>query len=81
MRHSRLNIGEISPAVKTTMGYHIIQVLGHEERPLSTKYLNIAKQKVYSDWMSNLRSQTTITINDLWKDYIPTEPTVQMPNQ
>ncbi len=76
-----IEIGDTSPAVKSAMGYHIIQVLGREERTLSPKYLNIAKQKIYTDWITNLRAGTTITIEDLWKDYVPTEPTVEMPTQ
>jgi parvulin-like peptidyl-prolyl isomerase len=76
-----MRIGETSQAVKSAMGYHIIQVLGREERPLSSRYLSIAKQKIYTDWITKLRSGTTITIDDLWKDYVPTEPIVEMPAQ
>ena len=75
-----MKVGETSSAVKTSMGYHIIQVLGHETRPLADKYLSRAKSKVYSDWISKLRSETEITLYDLWKEFIPTEPTVQMPS-
>jgi parvulin-like peptidyl-prolyl isomerase len=74
-------LGEISTPVKTSMGYHVIQVLGHEDRPLAANYLSQAKQKVYSAWIDKLRTQETITINDIWKNYVPTEPTVQMPSQ
>ena len=74
-------LGEISTPVKTSMGYHVIQVLGHEEHPLAANYLSQAKQKVYSAWIDKLRTQETITINDIWKNYVPTEPTVQMPSQ
>lgn len=76
-----MKVGETSQAVKSAMGYHIIQVLGREERPLSLRYLSIAKQKIYTDWITKLRSGTTITIDDLWKDYVPTEPIVEMPAQ
>ncbi len=76
-----MGIGETSQAVKSAMGYHIIQVLGREERPLSSRYLSIEKQKIYTDWITKLRSGTTITIDDLWKEYVPTEPIVEMPAQ
>ena len=32
-----LEIGEISQPVQSTYGYHIIQVLGHEDPPVDTK--------------------------------------------
>lgn len=76
-----MKVGEISQPVKTSMGYHIIQVLGHENRPLASNYLSTAKQKVYNEWISNLRNETTVTINDLWKDFVPTEPTIQTSSQ
>ena len=74
-----MKVGEISQPIKTTMGYHIIEVLGHENRPLSARYLSAAKQQVYSDWITKLRAETTITKNDIWKEFIPTVPTVEMP--
>lgn len=76
-----LNVGEISQPVKSSMGYHVIQVLGHENRPLSSRYLNIAKQKVYNDWMDKLKAAVTISKDDIWKNYVPTQPAIQLPNQ
>jgi len=76
-----MKVGETSQPVRTAMGYHIIQVLGQENRPLSSRYLSAAKQQVYADWINKLRVETTIIKNELWKEYIPTEPTVEMPTQ
>jgi peptidyl-prolyl cis-trans isomerase D len=71
-----MKVGETSQPVKTSMGYHIIQVLGQENRPLSSQYLNAAKQKIYNDWLDKLKTGVTITKNDIWKNYIPTQPTI-----
>lgn len=72
-----LGVGEISQPVKTEFGYHIIQVVGHEqERPLMASTLEQVKQKVYSDWLTGVKETKKIETFDLWKQILPTEPTV-----
>jgi parvulin-like peptidyl-prolyl isomerase len=72
-----LKIGEISQPVKTTFGYHIIQVLGHENRPLNGTDFQTYKDKVFSDWLKKLEESYKITKNDkVWQAAVPTEPTI-----
>lgn len=69
-----LKIGEISQPVKTQFGYHLIQVLGHETRPLTAAEQADAKSIAFSAWLTTAKSEAKITKNDIWKDRVPTEP-------
>jgi parvulin-like peptidyl-prolyl isomerase len=69
-----LGIGEISEPVQTSFGYHIIQVLGHEERPISeTEYENL-RQQTFTDWLQELRDSSTIEEREIWQERVPSEP-------
>jgi parvulin-like peptidyl-prolyl isomerase len=55
-----LNPGQISDPVKTSFGYHIIQVLEKDpNRPLDPGPLLQAREKGYQDWLSKAQSDTT----------------------
>ena len=70
-----LKVGEISQPVKTSFGYHIIQVLGHEERPLSAAELNTAKQAKFNEWLTTASAAEDIQrFDENWADFIPTDP-------
>ncbi len=71
-----LKVGEISEPVMTQFGVHIIQVLGHEERPLSlTEYENWRQEK-FQSWLSQARAQTNIERFDIWTEFVPLDPTL-----
>lgn len=66
-----LDIGAISQPVQSTSGWHIIQVLGHEDRALSeSEYLQLEDQK-FQEWLDAQRQATEIEINDIWRDFVP----------
>ncbi len=72
-----MQVGEISQPVKTEFGYHIIQVVGHEqERPLTVEVLDQVKQSIWSKWLEGVKANKKIETFDLWKEVNPTEPTV-----
>ncbi|MBE0696973.1 MAG: peptidylprolyl isomerase, partial [Anaerolineaceae bacterium] len=71
-----LKVGEISQPVKTDFGYHIIQVLGHEERPLTEQQISQSKQKIYQDWLTQAKKDTKIETYDRWMEILPTDPAV-----
>ena len=69
-----LAIGKISQPVKSQFGWHLIQVLGHENRPLSEEeYQNLRQQK-YQEWLSQLREKSQVEIKDYWVNVIPDTP-------
>lgn len=73
----KMKIGEISQPVKTTYGYHIIQVLGHETRPLTDQQLQQAQQKVYSDWLTAQKKALNVkTYDTTWAQAVPTDPAI-----
>ena len=73
-----LKVGEISQPVKTSFGYHVIQVLGHEDRPLNGQDFTAYKTKVFEDWLKKLETDSyKIQKNDsVWQAAVPTDPTL-----
>jgi peptidyl-prolyl cis-trans isomerase D len=71
-----LDIGEISQPVKTSFGYHIIQVLGHEVRQLTPDEFNTAKSTAFQKYLDDLNSKATIKKYDIWASVVPSEPSI-----
>lgn len=72
-----LKIGEISQPVKTSFGYHLIQALGHEVRPLSTDEYDQARQTSFSNWLTGLREKEgAVQTFDFWIGKLPTQPSL-----
>jgi parvulin-like peptidyl-prolyl isomerase len=74
-------VGEIGNPVKSQFGYHIIQVLGHEDRPLSAAQYEQKKATEFSQWVTDTRAKADVKTFDIWKERVPTEPTLQAPAQ
>ena len=78
-----LQVGEISQPIKTQFGYHIIQVLGHELRPLDASGFQQYKQTFFNTWLTNLRNENQSSIQiytNIWEQRVPTEPTFVAPS-
>jgi parvulin-like peptidyl-prolyl isomerase len=74
-------VGEIGKPVKSQFGYHIIQVLGHENRPLSAAQYEQKKTTEFTKWVTDTRAKADVKTFDIWKERVPTEPTLQAPAQ
>lgn len=72
-----LKIGDISQPVQSQFGYHIIQVIGHEERPLTAEEYKNQTDQFFSDWVAEIRSNSDLIIYDYYMDRIPVDPTLQ----
>lgn len=71
-----LEIGEISEPVESSFGWHIIQVLGHEERPLSEAEFEQLRNQEFQEWLNNQRETSNVVIHDTWQDVVPSEPSI-----
>ena len=74
-------IGEIGQPVKTEFGYHIIQVIAREQLPLSPTQYEQKKDTAFNDWLTAAKEEATIETFDIWKQRVPTEPALQIPQQ
>ncbi|MEJ5224880.1 MAG: peptidylprolyl isomerase, partial [Anaerolineales bacterium] len=70
-------IGEIGKPIQSQFGWHIIQVLGREERPVDEERFNQIKDDTFIDWIKTVRTAAKIDINDFWKDIVPVQPALQ----
>jgi parvulin-like peptidyl-prolyl isomerase len=69
-------IGEIGKPVKSEFGYHIIQVLARQELPLTDSQYQQKKETAFNDWLTTTREAAEITTHEVWKERVPTEPSL-----
>jgi len=70
-----LDIGEISQPVETSFGFHIIQVLGKEVRPIDGATLDQNKSAFFSEWLTQEKEKYTIEqYDDVWTAIVPDTP-------
>ncbi len=50
-----LAVGEMSEPISNTIGYHIVEVLGHEERELAPEILEQRQLQTFEDWLADQR--------------------------
>ncbi len=77
-----LEVGEISAPVQTVYGFHIIEVLAHEDQPLSVEQQESEKQALFSQWMESQYAaiEPMIVIDEeLLAESIPTTPDLTEP--
>jgi parvulin-like peptidyl-prolyl isomerase len=60
--------------VASDFGFHIIQLIAKQDRPLTAQQYGTAKSKAFSDWLTSARDEYGVEIFDLWKQHIPSEP-------
>jgi parvulin-like peptidyl-prolyl isomerase len=70
-----LKIGEISLPVKSQFGYHIIQSLGNEERPLDQSTYQSEQTTKFQEWLDSRKAEYQVEVlEDRWPNRVPTEP-------
>jgi parvulin-like peptidyl-prolyl isomerase len=63
--------------VKSDFGYHIIQLIAKQDRPLTSDQYSAAKNKVFTDWLTAARKEYGVETFDIWKEHTPTDPNFQ----
>ena len=71
-----LEIGEISDPFQTDFGWHIIKKEGQEVRPIDDTTFNQLKQTLFSEWLANQRTESTIETDDTWGKVYPETPVI-----
>ena len=71
-----LEIGATSDLVKSQHGYHIIQVIGKETRPLDKASLDVQLNKALSDLISTYKTEDRLKKFDNWQTEVPLDPTL-----
>jgi hypothetical protein len=69
-----LQIGEISQPVETSFGWHVIQLLGRENRPLTADEYQSLRDEKFSEWLQQQRDSAQIDESESWGEKVPTEP-------
>ncbi|OGO37982.1 MAG: hypothetical protein A2W35_00605 [Chloroflexi bacterium RBG_16_57_11] len=71
-----LKVGEVSDPVNSQFGWHIIRVLGHENRPLTTVECQNQEQTKFENWLTEYRNAAQVQILDYWQEIVPLQPTL-----
>ncbi len=71
-----MDISAISAPVKTSFGYHIIQVVGHEIREMNADELSTAKSTTFSKFVEDAQLASTIKKFNIWASVVPLEPAI-----
>jgi len=60
--------------VQSSFGFHIIQLIAKQDRPLSADQYESAKNQVFSEWLLAARDEYGVETFDIWKEHVPAEP-------
>lgn len=71
-----LTVGEISNAVQTDFGWHILKSNGKEERLLDITEYEGLRNQAFSEWLFEKETQYQPEINENWKRFVPSEPSI-----
>lgn len=59
---------------QSQFGFHIIQLIAKQDRPLSSTQYDNAKNAAFEEWLVTAREEYKVETFDLWKQHLPTEP-------
>ena len=67
-------VGEIVGPVQSDFGWHLIQIMGHEDRELTDSEFQAAVARAFDEWLNGTREAAEVTIRDYWVDRVPAPP-------
>lgn len=69
------NPGDITQTpVQSQFGYHIIQLIAKQDRPLSADQYAAAKDAAFQEWLDTIREEYSVETFDIWQGRVPSEP-------
>lgn len=73
-------IGETIGPVQSQYGYHVIQVMGREERDITDSAYQTKLDDLFTKYLEDLRNDpnTKVDINGIWADNVPEEPLLSL---
>lgn len=69
-------VGEIVGPVETQFGFHVIQIIGKEMRPISENDFQQVVDSLLYDLLDGLMSDAEIVFTEGWEAMIPAEPVI-----
>ncbi|MBL8063603.1 MAG: peptidylprolyl isomerase [Anaerolineales bacterium] len=60
--------------VQSQFGYHIIQLIAKQDRPLTAEELQTAKDAAFQEWLTAAREEYGVETFDIWQARVPTTP-------
>lgn len=69
-----LEPGDISEPIESEGGWHLFQVVGREVRPLSESILQSEATRAFTSWLTEVREQAEVTIDETWIERVPEPP-------
>jgi peptidyl-prolyl cis-trans isomerase D len=69
-----LPVGEVSDPIQSEFGYHLIRVLGREEKQISESEYVQQQQSKFLEWIDTIKQSSQITISDYWQQIVPNDP-------
>jgi parvulin-like peptidyl-prolyl isomerase len=67
-------VGEVGQTVQSQIGYHIIQVLGREELPITEEQYQQKRETAFSEWLTKTKETAVVTTFDVWTERVPLTP-------
>ncbi len=55
-----LEVGQMAGPIQTSLGYHILQTMDREERPVEPERLSVLAESVFNNWLEGLRGNANI---------------------
>ncbi len=71
-----LQIGQLSDPIQSPLGWHIIQLLGHEVKTLNDSEYQSLRSQRFQEWITNQKNNAKIEIRNIWQEASPADPTL-----
>lgn len=69
-------VGEVVGPVETQFGFHLIQIIGHEMRPITDSQFQNNLQVALTELLNSIKEDAEVEFAEGWQTRIPTEPDI-----